>query len=840
MEALATYLIKSSVWLTGFALVYGLFLRNERFFILNRIFLVSGILASIIFPFFTFHYSVVLPVVPNIALSEPTVQGIVATDEPFPTQNVLLALYILGISYLLFRIFKQTLPVFHIIQKSEVLQHSSAKLIRTAKYPASFSFFSFVFVNPSIDEIETNEIVNHELEHIRQQHWIDLLLFEILRTMQWFNPVVWLYGHLIRQNHEYLADEQALQRSSNPAIYRAALLNQMFGGPVISLANSFNYSLNKKRFTMMKQTISSPIRKLRLLLVLPLIAGVFYAFAAPEYKFIQAEELATNVTQSEKTIKGKVSDEKGKPLKSASVVILGKTIGTITDENGNFMLKVTDDSPIMISYVGFKSLKVNPDFEKEMQITMKGATISIKLDDQISEAREKEQIDLNKSNVLVIIDGKESTKAEMEKINPDKIESIDVLKDKASAEKYGGKGKDGVIIITLKNDDKTQNFKVHSTSPFEFRNADESKNQALVVVDGIVAENQDVNAIPPETIESVSVLKDESATILYGDKGKNGVILIVTKKDRAGTGNNSEEVQVIGYGKMQKDNSPEQSNSGFRIRSTGTGTGNKPLIVLDGVIVENQDMNNIPPDSISHISVLKGEEATNKYGEKAKTGVVLITSKNAKTEKGAGKVSVIGYGTTPKDESMTVYPSNNFHLKNAADAKNQPLIVVDGIINPIQNMDKINPNDIESINVLKGESATAKYGEKGNNGVLEIKMKKTGEVFTVVEEMPQFPGGTEALKTFVYSTLKYPTIALENGIQGQVYVKFVVEKNGAVTNAKISRGVDPSLDKEAKRIVESMPKWNPGKQNGEAVDVAFTMQINFKLPPEKVSKEKLK
>lgn len=590
----------------------------------------------------------------------------------------------------------------------------------------------------------------------------------------------------------------------------------------------------------MKQTISSPIRKLRLLLVLPLIAGVFYAFAAPEYKFIQAEELATNVTQSEKTIKGKVSDEKGKPLKSASVVILGKTIGTITDENGNFMLKVTDDSPIMISYVGFKSLKVNPDFEKEMQITMKGATISIKLDDQISEAREKEQIDLNKSNVLVIIDGKESTKAEMEKINPDKIESIDVLKDKASAEKYGGKGKDGVIIITLKNDDKTQNFKVHSTSPFEFRNADESKNQALVVVDGIVAENQDVNAIPPETIESVSVLKDESATILYGDKGKNGVILIVTKKDRAGTGNNSEEVQVIGYGKMQKDNSPEQSNSGFRIRSTGTGTGNKPLIVLDGVIVENQDMNNIPPDSISHISVLKGEEATNKYGEKAKTGVVLITSKNAKTEKGAGKVSVIGYGTTPKDESMTVYPSNNFHLKNAADAKNQPLIVVDGIINPIQNMDKINPNDIESINVLKGESATAKYGEKGNNGVLEIKMKKTGEVFTVVEEMPQFPGGTEALKTFVYSTLKYPTIALENGIQGQVYVKFVVEKNGAVTNAKISRGVDPSLDKEAKRIVESMPKWNPGKQNGEAVDVAFTMQINFKLPPEKVSKEKLK
>ena len=208
MEALATYLIKSSVWLTGFALVYALFLRNERFFVLNRIYLVSGILASLIFPLLTFRYTVLLPVVPTVEISEPQVQGIIAVNEPFPTQNVLLlSLYIAGIIYLTYRIIRQTLPVFQIIRKSETQPFSSAKLIRTAEYPASFSFFSFVFVNPSIDETETREIVNHELEHIRQQHWIDLLLFEILRTVQWFNPVIWLYGHLIRQNHEYLDDE---------------------------------------------------------------------------------------------------------------------------------------------------------------------------------------------------------------------------------------------------------------------------------------------------------------------------------------------------------------------------------------------------------------------------------------------------------------------------------------------------------------------------------------------------------------------------------------------------------------------------------------------------------
>ena len=287
MEALALYLFKSSVWLTGFAAVYFLFLRNERFFVLNRIFLIAGILVSIVFPFFTWHYTVVFPVTtPTAEVSDLQIQAVTATDEPLKIQNLLLYIYLTGALYLIFRVANQTHTVWRLIRKSETLHFNSVKLIRTNRYPHSFSFFSFVFVNPSTDETETNEIVNHEQEHIRQRHWMDLLLFEILCTIQWFNPVIWLYGRFIRQNHEFLADEYALRRTSNPVIYRAALLNQMFGGPVISLANSFNYSINKKRFNMMRQITYSPFRKLKLLLVLPLIAGVFYAFAAPKYKFI--------------------------------------------------------------------------------------------------------------------------------------------------------------------------------------------------------------------------------------------------------------------------------------------------------------------------------------------------------------------------------------------------------------------------------------------------------------------------------------------------------------------------------------------------------------------------
>ena len=127
--------------------------------------------------------------------------------------------------------------------------------------------------------------MNHEMVHIRQKHWLDLVLVELLCILQWFNPLAWIYVRFMRQNHEYLADEVALQRTSDPAIYRAALLNQIVGAPVVSLANSFNYSLNKKRFNMMKNIISSPYRKMKILLILPVFAIVLYSFAKPDYKY---------------------------------------------------------------------------------------------------------------------------------------------------------------------------------------------------------------------------------------------------------------------------------------------------------------------------------------------------------------------------------------------------------------------------------------------------------------------------------------------------------------------------------------------------------------------------
>lgn len=104
-----------------------------------------------------------------------------------------------------------------------------------------------------------------------------------------------------------------------------------------------------------------------------------------------------------------------------------------------------------------------------------------------------------------------------------------------------------------------------------------------------------------------------------------------------------------------------------------------------------------------------------------------------------------------------------------------------------------------------------------------------GEIFQVVEQMPMFPGGDEALIKWLYDNLKYPAIAQDNGIQGRVMVQFTVNKDGSIVDPEIFRGVDGSLDKEALRVVKAMPKWSPGKQRGKPVRVRYTLPVMFRL-----------
>ncbi len=153
-------------------------------------------------------------------------------------------------------------------------------------------------------------------------------------------------------------------------------------------------------------------------------------------------------------------------------------------------------------------------------------------------------------------------------------------------------------------------------------------------------------------------------------------------------------------------------------------------------------------------------------------------------------------------------------------------------------------DEIKLDEVQKSDKAVGAFTVEGNDevggAVLKAKediaapeppkhVVEETKIFTVVEQMPMYPGGDGALMGYLRDNIHYPTVAAENGVQGRVVVGFVVERDGSITDVKILRGVDPSLDREAMRVVKSMPKWTPGKQNGSAVRVKYQVPVSFRL-----------
>ena len=130
--------------------------------------------------------------------------------------------------------------------------------------------------------------------------------------------------------------------------------------------------------------------------------------------------------------------------------------------------------------------------------------------------------------------------------------------------------------------------------------------------------------------------------------------------------------------------------------------------------------------------------------------------------------------------------------------------------------------------LAKSESRNDKM-HQAEASQLDLLEESKGNVYNVVEEMPSFPGGQAALMSYLENHIEYPVVAQENGVQGRVIVEFVVERDGSISDVRVVRSVDPSLDREAQRVVNSMPKWKPGKQNGECVRVRYTVPIVFRV-----------
>ena len=170
----------------------------------------------------------------------------------------------------------------------------------------------------------------------------------------------------------------------------------------------------------------------------------------------------------------------------------------------------------------------------------------------------------------------------------------------------------------------------------------------------------------------------------------------------------------------------------------------------------------------------------------------------------------------------------------------EPLLIVDNKIATIEQVRALPRDAVASVGTMREEAAISSYGEKAKYGALIITTVKhqkelyneqisQPDVFDKVDEAPQFPGGMAGMMQYLSSNIRYPEDAREAGTQGRVIVSFVVEKDGSISNAKVAKPTYSSLDEEALRVISAMPKWMPGKQNGEVVRVKYSFPVSFRL-----------
>jgi TonB family protein len=376
MKTALSILLQASVSMTLLYAVYWFLLRKETFFQANRVYLVGALLLSVLLPIFPLKYTIlVAQVEPTVfeALAEafrqvrPIESTAPATSSGFSPAHWLLISWFIGAGIVLLRLLLQTFILLLELSQSQTVVLHNVRIIENKRYNMPFSFFGYIFFNPEMHSGEDlTDIIAHEKVHIRERHWVDLLIVELLTVVFWFNPVVWWYERSIKQNHEYLADKGVLAQGHNVGRYQALLINQLMGVQVVGFTNHLNFSLNATRLKMMAKTKNSKIRAARMAWALPVVVALLLAFAEPVYQFnsgVMPEivENTINPGNQENAIKvtGKLVKQNGRqPLQGASVILGGTTTGTISDVNGHFQLMVPrgQEYKLYISFVGYETV----------------------------------------------------------------------------------------------------------------------------------------------------------------------------------------------------------------------------------------------------------------------------------------------------------------------------------------------------------------------------------------------------------------------------------------------------------------------------------------------------
>lgn len=621
MELFLYWLFRASVLMALFYGLYKFFFANNTFHNVNRFSLIFILVMISVLPLFRFNFlpeKKTEPVTETFLmdLSSIPVTEFVETQPrvEIPWMHILIILFAIGFLFTFIRYLIGLSQIAVIIRNSEKqMLPDHTVLCVTDKNISPFSWMKYIVLSRSELSADNQAVIRHERAHIHLRHSVDMIFFDIFTCIFWFNPFSWLLRRKIQSVHEYQADEKVLSQGIDSRQYQLLLIRKSVGEYKFALANNFRQRDLHKRITMMKKDKTDSRMKWNYAMTLPVLFLAMIVLSVPKLNakvmekenMVDYKERKVTVTKTESDLKvilekgeeesdemirvrikgqdevDETTDDASKVLVSGTVkdkqgVIVGGLVtikgtnkGTITDPDGNFRIKADIGNTLQFSMINYKTgeYKVESAGKNNLVIVLEpdengktadqGVTgspqnaltvVGVRTTENLQGAPPKKVTlrTVGGKHPLYIVDEEIISEAEIQKINAEDIESISVLKNNSAIGMYGDKGKDGVILITTKKSNRdvlsigtgtmdslrgdVKNL-IKRTQENSSQNLDQIlENPPLIIVDGEkMSKDFELNSIDPHDIQSMSVLKDKSAIEIYGDEGKNGVI-IITKK----------------------------------------------------------------------------------------------------------------------------------------------------------------------------------------------------------------------------------------------------------------------------------------------------------------------
>ena len=658
------YILKSSVCLVLFYLFFRLLLSKETFHRFNRMALLGVLFFSLLIPCIevTTRHQVevqqaVLSIEQLLLMAEleatPANVGAVQETPAISWVQIVLLVYLAGILFLACRNIYSLICLFRLIHsgKHEKLEKGVTLVVHNQEI-APFSWMKYIVISRKDLEENGREILIHEMAHIHHRHSVDLLVADICIFFQWFNPGAWLLKQELQNVHEYEADETVINEGVNAKEYQLLLIKKAVGTRLYSMANSFNHSKLKKRITMMLKEKSNPWARLKYLYILPVAAIAVTAFARPEISET-AEEIsrmsdALGMEQAS-LLFSRLHDISAAKVNDLTAIVEAKAVKT-TEEPVQVAPVLKDTAkPVEVKYIPAEvteKLQGTPFFEVVEQMPeypggMAAALEYIQKNMRYPETAKKNGTQGRVTVQFIIDKGGNVT-------DPKVIRAVDKDLDAEAIRLIGTmpkwkpgmqKGQAVAVKYTLPVMFRLEGGEMKSSCTVEMsRRPGSLLDSALVIVDGKEVTQSILNAINVDRIMSFSVLKDAASTAIYGERGKNGVILITLKEDKEEyhpsetyTLKNTNDPVVLGVkgtGKFTTVNGVQ----GIYINSKKANRGDVTFFV-DGVKIDSSvaDIGEVvPAERIESMSVEKGTDGK---------GQIYITTKD---KRGVEKTSAKG------------------------------------------------------------------------------------------------------------------------------------------------------------------------------------------------------